>query len=210
MLEAQAHHQIKTLLRQEESDWPHHLTLSRLVAQKPEASRHNTRSAPPQQQRTLVARSAGAAVPGSRSGGAGADGPPAPASAPAGIAPSPQPGPDGSPAGKGPTPPEGPQLWLMDVGRADSGPSRRALGPTRQLLIPEMDQLSRRMRNALTFEITPHHWDELRQACPQAEAGLMELHDRMSRQLFAGATRPGGARCDSRAQQRKRCVTSSS
>ena len=31
MLEAQAHHQIKTLLRQEESDWPHHLTLS-LVA----------------------------------------------------------------------------------------------------------------------------------------------------------------------------------
>lgn len=32
MLEAQAHHQIKTLLRQEESDWPHHLTLSRLVA----------------------------------------------------------------------------------------------------------------------------------------------------------------------------------
>ena len=31
-MEAQAHHQIKTLLRQEESDWPHPLTLSRLVA----------------------------------------------------------------------------------------------------------------------------------------------------------------------------------
>ena len=31
MLEAQAHQQLKTLLRREESDWPHHLTLSRLV-----------------------------------------------------------------------------------------------------------------------------------------------------------------------------------
>ena len=31
MLEAQAHSQLKTLLRQGESNWPHHLTLSRLV-----------------------------------------------------------------------------------------------------------------------------------------------------------------------------------
>ena len=31
MLEAQAHLQLKTLLRQGASDWPHHLTLSRLV-----------------------------------------------------------------------------------------------------------------------------------------------------------------------------------
>ena len=31
MLEAQAHSHLKTLLRQDESNWPHHLTLSRLV-----------------------------------------------------------------------------------------------------------------------------------------------------------------------------------
>ena len=31
MLEAQAHTHLKTLLRQGESNWPHHLTLSRLV-----------------------------------------------------------------------------------------------------------------------------------------------------------------------------------
>lgn len=31
MLEAQAHSHLKTLLRQGESNWPHHLTLSRLV-----------------------------------------------------------------------------------------------------------------------------------------------------------------------------------
>ena len=31
MLEAQAHSNLKTLLRQDESNWPHHLTLSRLV-----------------------------------------------------------------------------------------------------------------------------------------------------------------------------------
>ena len=31
MLEAQAHLQLKSLLRQEGCDWPHHLTLSRLV-----------------------------------------------------------------------------------------------------------------------------------------------------------------------------------
>ena len=49
------------------------------------------------------------------------------------------------------------------------------------------------MRNALSLEIEHQHWDELRQACPQAESGLLELHDRMSRQLFADATRPSGA-----------------
>ena len=30
MLEAQAHSHLKSLLRREESNWPHHLTLSRL------------------------------------------------------------------------------------------------------------------------------------------------------------------------------------
>ena len=80
----------------------------------------------------------------------------------------------------------------MDVGELIQAHRDGHLGQ-RQLLIPEMDQLSRRMRNALTLEIEHQHWDELRQACPQAESGLLELHDRMSRQLFADATRPDGA-----------------
>ena len=50
MLEAQAHHQIKTLLRQEESDWPHHLTLSRLVARSLRRRDTTLVQLPPQQQ----------------------------------------------------------------------------------------------------------------------------------------------------------------
>ena len=37
------------------------------------------------------------------------------------------------------------------------------------------------MRNALTLEIEHQHWDELRQACPQPNEGLLELHDRAPR-----------------------------
>lgn len=43
----------------------------------------------------------------------------------------------------------------MDVAELIQAHRNGHLG-TRQLLIPEMDQLSRRMRNALTFEITPN------------------------------------------------------
>ena len=191
MLEAQAHHQIKTLLRQEESDWPHHLTLSRLVARSLRRRDTTLVQLPPSSSERwwlgllvplCMAPEAGAVVltaqqrrrllqlelPRLRNQGLRL------------------------PCWQGPTPPEGPQLWLMDVAELIQAHRDGHLG-TRQLLIPEMDQLSRRMRNALTFEINHQNWDELRQACPQAEAGLVELHDRMTRQLFAGATRPGGA-----------------
>ena len=190
MLEAQAHHQIKTLLRQEESDWPHHLTLSRLVARSLRRRDTTLVQLPPSSSERwwlgllvplCLAPEAGAVVltaqqrrrllqlelPRLRNQGLRL------------------------PCWQGPTPPEGPQLWLMDVAELIQAHRDGHLG-TRQLLIPEMDQLSRRMRNALTFEINHQNWDELRQACPQAEAGLVELHDRMTRQLFAGATRSGG------------------
>ena len=68
MLEAQAHQQIKTLLRQEESNWPHHLTLSRLVARSLRRRDTDPAAAPPSSSGTLVARSAGAAVSGNPSG----------------------------------------------------------------------------------------------------------------------------------------------
>ena len=191
MLEAQAHHQIKTLLRQEESDWPHHLTLSRLVARSLRRRDTTLVQLPPSSSERwwlgllvplCLAPEAGALVltapqrrrllqlelPRLRNQGLRL------------------------PCWQGATPPEGPQLWLMDVGELIQAHRDGHLGQ-RQLLIPEMDQLSRRMRNALTLEIVHQHWDELRQACPQAESGLLELHDRMSRQLFADATRPDGA-----------------
>ena len=177
MLEAQAHHQIKTLLRQEESDWPHHLTLSRLVARSLRRRDTTLVQLPPSSSERwwlgllvplCLAPEAGALVltppqrrrllqlelPRLRNQGLRL------------------------PCWQGATPPEGPQLWLMDVGELIKAHRDGHLG-TRQLLIPEMDQLSRRMRNALTFEIEHQHWDELRQASPQAESGLLELHDRM-------------------------------
>ena len=189
MLEAQAHLQIKTLLRQEESDWPHHLTLSRLVARSLRRRDTTLIQLPPSSSERwwlgllvplCLAPESGALVltapqrrrllqlelPRLREQGLRL------------------------PCWQGTAPPDGPQLWLMDVAELIQAHRNGHLGK-RQLLIPEMDQLSRRMRQSLTFDIGHEHWDELRQACPQAESGLLELHERMSRQLFAGAPRTG-------------------
>jgi hypothetical protein len=97
---------------------------------KPEASRYDARSAPPQQQRTMVARSAGTAVPGSRSRSAGADGPPSAGACSSWNCPVSATRACGFPAGRDPTPPEGAQLWLMDVGELIQAHRDGYLGPT--------------------------------------------------------------------------------
>ena len=61
------------------------------------------------------------------------------------------------------------------------------------------------MRNA-SLQIEHQHWEQLRQACPcSRESGLLELHERMSRQV-ADAERGPMAPCDSKAQPGG-CVT---
>ena len=187
MLEAQAHQQIKSLLRREESSWPHHLTLSRLVGrslrrrdttlvQLPPSSGARWRLGPPvplclapnagalvltaQQRRRLLRLE----IPRLRKQGLRL------------------------PCWQGSTAPKGNQLWLLSVAGLIEAHRQEQLGE-RQLLIPEMDQLSVRMREQLSIRIENHHWDELRHACPHAESALLELHDRMSRQLFMRATR---------------------
>ena len=189
MLEAQAHHQIKTLLRQEESDWPHHLTLSRLVARSLRRRDTTLIQLPPSSSERWWL---GLLVPLCLTPESGALVLTAPQRRRLLQLELPRLRNQGLrlPCWQGPIPPEGPQLWLMDVAELIQAHRNGHLGK-RQLLIPEMDQLSRRMRQALTFEIGHKHWDELRQACPQAESGLLELHERMSRQLFAGAPRTG-------------------
>ena len=71
----------------------------------------------------------------------------------------------------------------MDVGELIQAHRDRALGPTATADSRDRSAeppTAQRWR----FEIEHQHWDELRQACPQAESGLLELHDRLSRQLF--------------------------
>ena len=189
MLEAQAHLQIKTLLRQEESDWPHHLTLSRLVARSLRRRDTTLIQLPPSSSERWWL---GLLVPLCLTPESGALVLTAPQRRRLLQLELPRLRNQGLrlPCWQGPIPPEGPQLWLMDVAELIQAHRNGHLGK-RQLLIPEMDQLSRRMRQALTFEIGHKHWDELRQACPQAESGLLELHERMIRQLFAGAPRTG-------------------
>ena len=46
------------------------------------------------------------------------------------------------------------------------------------------------MREALEVVITPELWDQLRRAQPSAEASLLSLHERLSRQLLAHPRNP--------------------
>ena len=188
MLEAQAHSHLKTLLRQEESDWPHHLTLSRLVGRSIRRGDRTLLRLPPspgerwwlgllmplclqpssavlvltepQRQRLLQVE-----LPRLRNQGFR-------------LA-----------CWSGSTPPPSEQLWLLDHEGLIRAYRSQQL-KQRSLLIPDIDQLSCRLRRHLAIRIDATHWEELRQALPQADPALLELHDRLTRQLFHDAARP--------------------
>ena len=188
MLEAQAHSHLKTLLRQDESNWPHHLTLSRLVGRSlRRRDRTLIRLAPNpgdrwwlgvlmplclqpssavlvlnerQRQRLLRVERPRLQNQGFR------------------LA-----------CWSGSTPPPADQLWLLDHAGLIKAQQQGLLG-NRQLLIPDVDQLSSHVRRQMTIRIGGGDWESLRQALPQADQALLQLHERLSRQLFRDAARP--------------------
>ena len=188
MLEAQAHLHLKSLLRHEDASWPHHLTLSRLVGRS--LRRRDTtllRMAPTngerwwlglliplclstnkavlvlsdQQRRRLLQIE----LPRLQKQGFQL------------------------PCWEGSTPPKSDQLWLLNTDELVQVQRENLLGK-RQLLIPDMDQLSRRLRHSMTIKISTDHWEQLRRAHPQAAKSLLNLHERISRKLFEEATGP--------------------
>ncbi len=187
MLEAQAHNRLKSLLQQESCRWQHHLTLSRLVGR---SLRRRDRTlihlAPCSEERwwlgLLVPLCLGpldavlvlnqrqrdrlltVELPRLRDLGFRL------------------------PCWEGDKPPVGDTLWLLDpAGLIDAHRNER-LG-NRQLLLPQVDQLTRRLRSSMGIQINTMDWERLRRAHPEADLALMQWHDRMTRRLFGQAAR---------------------
>lgn len=184
MLEAQAHQHLKALLRHEgETRWPHHLTLSRLVARSlRRADQTMVRLAPGSDPSWLL----GLLVPLALH-----DGPVAllvspalrqrllqvelPRLAAVGL---------GLPCWEGPTAPPTARLWLLQPDQLVQAWREGSLGD-RQLLVPEGERFEPELRRALGVVIDTEHWEQLRRSLPSAAASLLQLHERLSRRLLA-------------------------
>jgi ATP-dependent DNA helicase DinG len=184
MLEAQAHQQLKALLRLEgETRWPHHLTLSRLVARSLRRGDQTlVRLAPGSDPSWLLALLVPLALH---------QGPVALLVSPAlhqrllqvelprleavGLS---------LPCWEGPRAPETARLWLLQPHELVQAWREGALAE-RQLLVPEGERLESQLRQALGVTIDTIHWEQLRRMLPAAAASLLELHERLSRRLLA-------------------------
>jgi ATP-dependent DNA helicase DinG len=189
MLEASAHLHLKALLRSEgEPRWPHHLTLSRLVARSLR-----------RQDQTLVALTPGM----ERSWWPSLLVPLALSEVPLALVVS-----DALrrrllqvewprlravglqlPCWEGPEAPAEARLWLLSPSELVEAWRRRALS-ARQLVIPEAERLDEALRQALEVVVEPADWDGLRRSCPAAEEALLSLHGRLSRRVFSQPRHP--------------------
>lgn len=187
MLEAHAHQQLKQLLLQERSAWPHHLTLSRLIARGLRRRDHALIQLSPcsqdqwwlgllvplclqsrhcvlvledqQRQRLLQVERPRLQAEGLQ-----------------------------LPCWQGLEAPQGDQLWLLNTQELVEAQRLGLLRAHHLLIIPEADQLSQRLRRAMALTLTASDWESLRRAQPSADGALLELYERLSRQLFGQAT----------------------
>lgn len=186
MLEARAHQQLKHLLQQEgHRRWPHHFTLSRLVARSLRRQDHTLiRLAPGSDPGWLISLLVPLAL---------SDAPLAlicsdplrqrllqvewPRLAGAGLM---------RPCWQGTQPaPEG-AIWILSPAELLQVWQQDQLG-ARQLVLPEAEQAEQLLRIAASVRIETRHWDDLRRCQPQAAATVLELHERLSRRLLGQA-----------------------
>ena len=184
MLEASAHRQLKALLLGEGAErWPHHLTLSRLVARS--LRRHD---------HTLVRL-----VPGTDpSWWIGLLVPLALGETPVALVvsttlrqrllqvewPRLQAVGLSLPCWQGATAPPQSQLWLLSHQELLNAWRHGTLAE-RQLVIPEAEKLEWHLRQAMGIRLDPQDWDRLRRSQPAAEDSLLELHQRLSQRIFS-------------------------
>jgi len=184
MLEARAHQQLKALLRQEgEARWPHHLTLSRLVARSLRRGDQTlVRLAPGCDPSWLL----GLLVPLALH-----DSPVALLVSPAlrerllqvelprleavGLSLA---------CWEGPSAPASARLWLLQHDQLVAAWRQGGLGE-RQLVVPEGELLEPLLRQALGVVIETQHWEQLRRSLPAAAASVLQLHERLSRRVLA-------------------------
>ena len=189
MLEASAHHQLKALLRRQDvGDWPHHLTLCRLVGRSlRRGDRTLLRLAPGTDPSWLI----GLLVPLALT------------TTPVALVA------EGSlrqrllqvewprlravgldlPFWEGLEEPPASHLWLLDHQQLLQVWRRGTLSE-RQLVIPEAERLEALLRQAMAVCLRPADWDRLRRARPAAEPTLLELHERLSRRVLSHPRHP--------------------
>ena len=184
MLEALAHQQLKALLRLEgETRWPHHLTLSRLAARSLRRSDQTlVRLAPGSDPSWLLALLVPIALTDTGLALVVSEGlrqrllqVELPRLQAAGLT---------LPCWEGPAAPPQARLWLLDHHQLVQAWRAQALG-ARQLVIPEAENLELLLRSALGLVIENHDWEVLRRSLPAASTGLLGLHERLSRRIFA-------------------------
>ncbi len=186
MLEASSHKKLKLLLKRASLPWPHHLTLSRLVARSLRRKDHTWIQLGPgssdmwwlgllipvclatdsvvivlsdQQRRRLLHRE----LPLLNS--------------------------EGFKLGcwEGPQPPPDNQLWLLSPSGLITAYQKGYL-ESKQLIIPEADQISYRLRKAMAISIVPEDWEVLMRSEPSLEASLILIYARLTRRLFVQAS----------------------
>lgn len=184
MLEAKAHQQLKALLQREGGQrWPHHLSLSRLVARGLRRGDH-----------TLVRLAHGTDPSWWIS-----------LLVPLALSPTPlalvvsderrerllqQEWPRLRAAGlnlacwEGLEPAPATGLWLLNH-RELLQVWRLGHLVGRRLVIPEAELLDSALRDAMAVVIHPSDWDQLRRALPSVESSLLELHQRLTRRIFS-------------------------
>ena len=192
MLEARAHHQLKALLQREGGErWPHHLTLSRLVARSLRRGDHTlVRLVPGSDPSWLISLLVPLAL---------SDAPlalvvsaplrqrllqvelPRLLAADASLA---------LPCVEGPDPGRA-RVWLLSHRQLLDAWPQGHLGD-RQLVIPEAELLDGQLRQALEIALNAEDWEQLRRAHPQAESSLLDLHARLSRRVMAQPRHPDG------------------
>ena len=85
--------------------------------------------------------------------------------------------------------PPGSQLWLLSPAELVNVHRRQGFKRSHQLIIPEAESLAHHLRQAMQLSIKTQDWDRLRQAYPTAGPALLDLHERLSRRLFATSCR---------------------
>ncbi|MFO0039638.1 MAG: helicase [Synechococcaceae cyanobacterium] len=191
MLEASAHRHLKALLRGEgQQRWPHHLTLSRLVARSLRRGDHTlVRLAPgsdPSWAISLLVPLALSEVPlalvvsdALRQRLLRVEWPRLQT---AGLP---------LPCWQGPDAPCSARVWLLSHRELLTAWRAGQLGE-RQLVIPEAEGLESALREAMAIQINPGHWDALIRSQPALEESLLTLHQRLSGRILRHPRRPQG------------------
>jgi ATP-dependent DNA helicase DinG len=190
MQEARAHASLKQLLRQDGgARWPHHLTLSRLVARSLQRGDHSLVRIQPGSDPSWLLGLLVPAVLSPRPTALVVSDPlrrrllqrELPKLATAGLT---------TPCWEGTGVPAGDGIWLLDHREWLEAAAGGSLG-RRQLLIPEGEQLADALRGAMGLTLANHDWEQLRRAAPGIRDGLLTIHERLSRRVLAAPAGPG-------------------